>query len=77
MPLTSATDFFTRLAMNPAARAYTSSPAVNLAVGAQAGSRAAARAAAQGLGPILGPINPYLVRALPALGANAALEETR
>lgn len=52
MPLPSPTDFVLSLPFNLATRAYTSSPAVNAAVGAQSASQAAARTfgpAAQGL----------------------------
>jgi len=44
MPLQSATDLVARIPMSLASRAYTSTPAVDLAVRAQAGARAASRA---------------------------------
>lgn len=57
MPLPSPTDFVLSLPFNLATRAYTSSPAVNVATSAQAGARAAAQTA-QGVGGMLGQISP-------------------
>lgn len=52
MPLQSVTDMVARIPMSLASRAYTSGPAVDLAVRAQAGARAASRSG-QGLGRAL------------------------
>lgn len=54
--------------LNVAARAYASSPAVNLALRTQAATQAAGRAAQPVVRPLLSPVAPYASYALPGVG---------
>lgn len=71
MPFTGAMDFALRLPMNIATRMYTSTPGINMALGAQAGANAASRA----MGPMsqaarsgLGSAPFYAPYLLPGIG---------
>lgn len=52
MPLQGVTDFFTRLPLNLATRAYTSTPGVNAAIRTNAAAQAASRAASRTVAPV-------------------------
>lgn len=70
--LPSPTDWVLSLPFNMATRAYTSSPAVNLAVGGRAAAHAAGRATAPAVNPLLQQAPRVLPIAGGLLGANAA-----